>query len=136
MNLIIVLVVLSRTLGIFKAATCSGQRSHYSLKGDKGGSVGRTGSHEGGDEAAEEASPSGLVIDRPGCISPPRKPRLTIGQPPAQRIRHDALFDNVGRICSEPKELRAEATGPKVDGGLAERRVLPQRSGQNIVGGP
>ena len=64
------------------------------------------------------------------------EPPLAVSQLPAQRIRHDALLDDVARVARHPEDLSAQATSPKIDSGRAQRRLVPQDPREHVVRRP
>lgn len=77
---------------------------------------------EAGQEASPEASPAtGLDVDGPRSLTPAPSSLVVLGravaEPATQRLSHDALLDDVGRIADDPEDLCGEAPGPEVDCG-------------------
>ena len=60
----------------------------------------------------------------------------TIPQFPAERIRHDSLFDYVCWVGREPVDLGRETPGPEVDGRSGEFCVGGKVLGEEIVRAP
>ena len=61
---------------------------------------------------------------------------LAVAQPAAQRVRHDALLDEVARVARQPEDLGAQAAGPEVDGRGAHARVVAHPSRDDVVAAP
>nr|POE80869.1 hypothetical protein CFP56_56942 [Quercus suber] len=107
------------------------QGPHHALKRDQRHRVRRERAQETRREPPPIPPQPVLAIHGDGGVAPAR-----IAAVRAQRVRHDALLDDVAGVAGDPEDLGAEAAGPEVDGGGAEGGVVLQRAGEDVVGAP
>lgn len=123
----------------------SRQAPHNPFKSHQSHGIRRKGPGKARHETPPVPPPAFLPPDIPRRIPPPLVLSLAVVEPccrrrrprrRAERVRHDALLDHVGRIARQPEDLRAEAAGPEVDGRRAEGRVAGEVGGEQGVGAP
>lgn len=114
----------------------SRQRPHQTLKNNQRHGIRRKRPQEARQKASPVPLPSSLPIHVHGSLPPPVVLSCAVPQPAAQRIRHYALLDEVDGVAGEPKDLRREPARPKVDGRVAEGRVLVHEAREEVVRGP
>lgn len=112
------------------------QPTHDTLPDQQRHRIRRERPQETRHEPAPVPPPPGLAIHGPRGVPPAPEPPLPVAQAAAERIRHDALLDEVARVARQPEDLGAQAAGPEVDGGRAERGALPHRPRDDVVAAP
>ena len=110
--------------------------SHDSLEGDQGHRISRECSQNTRQEAAPVCSPPALSTHGDSGVSPASKFALSVTQRAAQRIRHDTLLDDVGRVGGHPEHLGSESAGPEVDGRRRKIRVLCESVREDVIASP
>lgn len=112
------------------------QRPHDALKRNQGHGIGGKRPQEARQEPSPVRPPPALPPHGDGGVPPAGEPPRAVAQPAAQRVRHDALLDQVARVARQPEDLGAEPARPEVDGGRRQRRVAAQRARQHVVAAP
>lgn len=111
--------------------------SHDSLEGDQGHCISWERSQDTRQEAAPVRSPpAALSAHGDSGVSPSSKFALSVTQRAAQRIRHDTLLDDVGRVGGHPEDLRSQSAGPEVDGRCREICVLSESAREDVIAAP
>ena len=83
-------------------------------------------------EPPPEPPPTAFGVHGPGGVGPAAESAARR----VERIRHDALLDDVGGVAGQPVDLGGEAASPEVDGGGGEAGAGLQGAGEEVVGAP